>query len=533
MPSTTHKHTTVRQPRIYASSRRPAGRATTIAWRAALPLMALLASSASKPVHADGANYFSLKDVVQSARQLAARPYVDNRNKVPEFLKKLTYDQYRDIRFRADKALWAATNLPFQVQFFHVGAYYQHPVTIHVLDGGTEHDVAFASDMFAYGKNKFPEPVPADAGFAGFRIHYPIKTHKYFDEVAVFLGASYFRAIGRDQVYGLSARGVAVDTALPQGEQFPYFKEFWLVKPTPGARRIRVYALLDGKSLTGAYQFDIEPGKTTSTRVKAVLIPRHKIEKLGLAPLTSMFLYGEGPSRIAKDYRPEVHDSDGLLIASATGEWIWRPLVNPSRLLVSSFSVASPQGFGLLQRDRDFDHYQDLETRSELRPGAWIVPQGDWGAGRVELVEIPSDAEKHDNVVAYWVPEIQPSPEKPLRISYEVQWISHDPSPADSARALSTRVSAGNIKGTKQFVIDFGGRKLDALPAQAPVRGEIQILTGGTMVEQHTVKNAVTGGWRLSFQVKPTGDAPIDVNAYLVSDDQPLTETWSYLNDDR
>lgn len=530
-----------RNDKLFNARRRPrACRFTTARVRGMLPVrirragvafgwvpLALAATTA-------GANErpFGFDDVAQQARVLAAQPYRDRRAVAPAFLRQLDYEHYRQIRFRPDKALWRDAGLPFRVQFFPVGYLYHRPVTVRVVDGSTVSDIPFTPDLFDYGSNRFPKPIPTDLGFAGFRVHYRINNAHDFDEFAVFLGASYFRAVGRDAVYGLSARGVAVDTAVPEGEQFPYFRTFWLVKPARDARRLRVYALLDGKSLTGAYQFDIEPGPTTTMHVTVALFPRAPITKVGLAPLTSMFLYGESASHIAHHVRPEVHDSDGLLIAAGSGEWIWRPLVNPRRLLVSSFTVRNPRGFGLVQRDRNFDHYQDFEKRYALRPNAWVVPEGDWGRGRVELVEIPSGSEHNDNVVAYWVPQAAAQAHQPLRLAYTIHWTDHDPSPPGGGRALATRIIRGKAKGSRTFVVDFGGNKLHALPADAPVHGAISVRSGGLLRAQHATKNPVTGGWRLSFDLERKPGTTLDLTAHLTDGGRTLTETWSYCNDD-
>ena len=341
------------------------------------------------------AGAFGLEDVAKRAKQLAGSAYADPRGGVPQWLLDLNYDHYRDIRFRPERALWRDRSLPFSVQFFHPGFLYDRAESIHVVSrSGTVSPVAFSPDQFDYGRNKFESRVPQDLGYAGFRIHHPIKSTSYHDEVAAFLGASYFRAVGRDQVYGLSARGVAIDTALSSGEEFPWFREFWLVQPAPGAKELTVYALLDSPSASGAYRFVVAPGAQTRVDVELRLFPRRTLDKLGIAPLTSMFLHGESGAGELNDYRPEVHDSDGLLVAARSGEWLWRPLQNPRDLSVASFELVSPRGFGLVQRDRDFDHYQDIEARPDLRPSAWVQPKGEWGKGRVELVEIP-DARRH------------------------------------------------------------------------------------------------------------------------------------------
>ncbi len=344
------------------------------------------------------------EQVQKKAAALAAKPFLKNTPELPPFLLNLDYDQYRDIRFRPDQSLWRQDGLPFQVQYFSRGSIFRDRVLINVVDGGRLLPVEFAPSMFDFGRLPVPMEVPKDLGFAGFRLHYQLNIHQYFDEVIAFLGASYFRAVGRDELYGLSARGLAVDTGLPKGEEFPVFREFWLEKPAKDAKQITVYALLDSPSVTGAYRFVIKPGEATEIAVTSHLYFRSDIQKLGIAPLTSMFFHGKTTQHYVDDFRPEVHDSDGLLIEAGNGEQIWRPLNNPQRLAFSSFRVNQPRGFGLLQRERDFGRYQDLEAKYQRRPSAWITPVGNWGSGNIELVEIPANGEVDDNIVAFWVP---------------------------------------------------------------------------------------------------------------------------------
>ena len=331
-------------------------------------------------------------------------------------MQGLTYDRYRDIRFKPNEAWWRGAKLPFELAFFHQGFYFDQPVRINEVVAGRVREIKFSPDLFDFGANKIDRQKMQGLGFAGFRVHYPVNTPKYKDEVLVFLGASYFRAMGKGQVYGLSARALAVDTALISGEEFPRFVEFWIEQPAANARELTIYGLLDSKRVTGAYRFLLKPGVETVVDVKAQIFLRENVSKLGLAPLTSMFTFGENQRPRTEDYRPEVHDSDGLLIQSGTGEWIWRPLTNPKRLLVTSFALDNPLGFGLMQRDRDFSRYEDLEARYERRPSAWVEPKGKWGAGRVELVQIPSPDETNDNIVAYWVPDATPAYAQALRI---------------------------------------------------------------------------------------------------------------------
>jgi glucans biosynthesis protein len=481
------------------------------------------------PVAAAAAT-FAFEDVTERARQLAAKPFEDPQGKVPSWLLKLNYDQWRDIRFRKDQALWRETG-PFQVQFFHPGLYYDRPVKMNVVDAKGPKPLEFSPNQFDYGKNDFASRVPQKLGYAGFRVHYPIKRRDYPDEVIVFLGASYFRALGKDHVFGLSARGVAIDTAESHGEEFPFFKEFWLVRPARNARDMVIFALLDSPSLAGAYRFLVSPGEETVVKVDCMLFPRQEVRKLGIAPLTSMFFHGENTVRHFDDFRPEVHDSDGVLLHLAGGEWLWRPLDNAPALHVSGLQAENLGGFGLLQRDREFAHYQDLETRSDLRPSVWIEPQGEWNAGRVEVVEIPTDSDSNDNVVAYWVPKRQPKPGEPSAFSYTMHWYSDDSGRPPGGRVLSTRRDGGTVKNAQRFVIDFVGKKLASIPADRVLRGVVTIAGGADaaeLLEQHVVKNDVTGGWRLSFQILPKKREPIELRAFIDQGGETLSETWSY-----
>lgn len=473
---------------------------------------------------------FDLHTVAMQAERLAKESYQEPKAQVPDWLLKISYDQWRQVRLRPEHALWRDDKLPFQVQFFHPGLYYNRIVTVNLVDNKGVHPLTFSPSQFDYGKNDFASKVPQDLGYAGFRIHAPFKTPKYFDEVIVFLGASYFRAVGRDQVFGLSARALAIETAEPSGEEFPFFKEFWIARPAAGAKELTVFALLDSRSVTGAYRFVIQPGEQTTVKVDLLLYARQEVKKVGFAPLTSMFFHGENTFRPYEDFRPEVHDSDGLLLNLETGEWLWRPFDNPRALNVTGFQVARPKGFGLIQRDRDFDHYQDLETRPDLRPTVWQTPRGDWGNGRVELVEIPTKTDTNDNIVAYWVPGKQPKPGELVAFSYMMSWYGDDPARPPAGRVAATRRDRGTVEGAYRFVVDFDGKQLQALPGETVLRGVVTIASGDQSAEvlsQQVVKNPVTSGWRLTFQVRPKQKTPVELRAFLDKGGEALTETWS------
>ncbi len=477
---------------------------------------------------------FGLDIVEARAIKLAQGAYQRPKSPVPRFLLPKgeddpdIYDTYRKIRFRSEKALWADAGLPFQVQMFHPGLHFPHPVELYVVAEGHIEKVSFSTAMFDYADLGFEDKIPAELGFAGFRIHTPFKKPSYYDEATVFLGASYFRAVGSNQYYGLSARGLAIDTALPAGEEFPDFKAFWLVKPKPEYQSITVYALLDSPGIAGAYRFVITPGIETVMDVEARLYPRHRISKLGIAPLTSMYHYAENSTARPADYRPEVHDSDGLIIHTASGEWIWRPLQNNRNLLINVFSLNNPRGFGLLQRDRNFDHYQDLESRYDRRPNAWVTPLGEWGEGHVELIQIPTQDEYHDNVVAFWVPKSAPESGKLIHRSYRLRWFLHDPLIPGGGHVVATRTAAGTAPNARKFVLDFAGGELESLTADSGVEAIIDVGENGRLLEHQLMKNDVTQGWRLVFQVRMDKDRPLELRVSLKQDQNFLTETWTY-----
>lgn len=485
-----------------------------------------LALAAAVPARAA----FNLDDVAERARQLAAQPYKDPKGGVPDWLLHINYDQWRDIRYRAEDAVWKKEKLPFQVQFFHPGLFYDRVVKMNVVEGDKTRPVEFSPSQFDYGKNDFASRVPQKLGYAGFRIHAPIKKADYYDEVIVFLGATYFRAVGKDEVFGLSARGLAIDTAEPRGEEFPWFRQFWIVQPKPKDTSLTVYALLDSQRVTGAYRFVVTPGDQTKVDVDLRLFFRDAVTKLGIAAATSMFYHGENSRRWFDDFRPEVHDSDGVLLRAADGEWIWRPVNNGKSLHVSSFNFTNPRGLGVLQRDRDFDHYQDLETVAERRPSLWAEPKGDWGDGQVEIIEIPTTNDTNDNVVAFWSPK-RPDPKAPASFAYTLYWYGDDTTRPPAGRVVATRIDGGSAEGNMRFVIDFAGKKLAAIPADQVVRGVVTVQEGpdaAEIVGQHVVKNPHADGWRLTFQIKPKKREPIELRAFLDQGNETLTETWSY-----
>ncbi|MEQ1719032.1 MAG: glucan biosynthesis protein, partial [Hyphomicrobium sp.] len=334
---------------------------------------------------------FSAEIVKDMAAKLAKGDFTKATVELPEPFNKLSYDQYRDIRFKSDQAIWRGDKLDAEVQLFPMGWLYDTPVEIWLIEDGEARAMTADGRLFALGPLIGKGPEQAPFGFSGFRIHGPVNRADYYDEFVVFQGASYLRAVGRGENYGASARGLAINTARPGGEEFPYFRSFWIEKPKSGTPGITVHALLDSPSLTGAYRFVIQSGEATTMDVEATLFPRKAIPHVGIAPLTSMYLHGAANQRRSGDFRPSVHDSNGLAVFNGSGERLWRPLTNPKTLQVSAFMDKDPKGFGLAQRDRTFHAFEDLEAHYERRPTVWVEPKGGWGEGVIELIEIPVD----------------------------------------------------------------------------------------------------------------------------------------------
>lgn len=479
------------------------------------------------------AQAFDLEDVARQAEQRAKKPHAPPASNVPDFLASLDYAHYREIRFLPEHALWRKDGLPFQLQFFHPGHHYTHPVNIHLIEQGKARRLDFPQDAFDYGSLPFKGRVPRDLGFAGFRVHAALNAPGSMDETAVFLGGTYFRALGQGQHYGLSARGLSIDTAEARGEEFPAFTDFWIEKPAAGSKSLTVLALMDSPSLAGAYRFVIEPGRETVMQVEARLYARAAVGKLGLAPLTSMFLHGEATGNTFGDYRPEEHDSDGLLVQSTNGEWLWRPLENAPQIRINRFGADHVRGFGLMQRDRSFDHYQDLEWRYEDRPSLWIEPAGDWGAGGVELVRLPSDNSTLDNVVAYWVPAQPLQAGQSKRFGYRMRWLKDDNALFAGARVIATRLSTSNTerlpenRGVVRYLVDFAGGALERLRKPGEVEAVSSLQGAGRIRMQRLEPNPHTGGWRLTLFVEPPAEGTAELRAFLKRGEEVLSETWS------
>ena len=489
----------------------------------------------------------NLDYVAQRALERAKAPFHSPRADLPPVLRQdnLDYDKYREIRFRRDRALWAADKLPFHVEFFHPGYLYQEPVHVHEFTLTHTQPIRFVQDFFDYGKLNIAAQIPAKTGYAGFRVLHELNQPGQMDELGAFLGASYFRLLGKNLRYGESARGLALDSGEgDRPEEFPIFTDWWLGKPSNGDTELRLYAILDSVSCVGAYEFFIRPGDTTTASIKTVLYfretnnvlavdkNRKPIKTIGLAPLTSMFWFGKDTERKFDDYRTEVHDSDGLLVHMGNGEIFWRPLDNPPATRHQVFSAPNIKGFGLLQRERNFAAYQDMFNLYHQVPSVWVEPLGNWGDGDLHLVELSTGYEGLDNIVAFWDPKNKPAPLTPFKIGYTLHWEGGEADVKRSEnRVVSTRIGPdGQFPGARQFVIDFDGPGLDAIPeSQAPM-AVANCSAGAAIVDNRVVRNPFLGTWRVILKLLPKAGSKeaIDLRCTLQQGTNVVGETWTY-----
>jgi glucans biosynthesis protein len=480
---------------------------------------------------------FSYEALKKRARDLAAMAYIPPSRPSPEVLEQIDYDAHGKIKFKTDLALWANGPSEFPVTFFHLGRYFQKPVRMHVTDKGQTREIIYDNAYFEMPEDSPAHKLPDNSGFAGFRFQEARngKLDWRKNDWVAFLGASYFRAIGELYQYGLSARGLAVDVAVfGKNEEFPDFTHVYFETPEPGSDTVTVYALLDGPSVSGAYRFVMQRAKAVIMDIECAVFLRQEVSRLGVAPLTSMYWYSEKSKNTAIDWRPEIHDSDGLAMWTGTGERIWRPLNNPPRIMTSSFSDANPKGFGLLQRDRNFDHYLD-GVYYDRRPSLWIEPQGGWNNGSIQLVEIPTDDEIHDNIVVMWVPAEPALAGKSFEFKYRMYWAAGEPYPTPLARVVATRFGNGGQagtarpKGVRKFLVEFMGEPLTRLPKGVIPQPVLTASRGSfANILTEAVPDDVPGHWRTQFDLNAPGSEPVELRCYLRQGDEVLSETWLY-----
>src|SRR5579872_833652 len=475
-------------------------------------------------------DYARLKGLAHS---MAETPYKAPPDQLPKSIAQLDWDHWQAIRYRDEHAVWGSDGLRFKVQFAHLGFRSNKPVRMYLVQDGHAQEIAFDPAMYDYSKSGLsPNQLPPNLGFAGFRLYFHTD---WIRDVAAFQGASYFRAVDGQMQYGMSQRGLAIDCGMPAPEEFPDFIAYYLERPAPDSSRITLYGLLDSPSVAGAYRFIIDIADTTVMDIDAALYPRKPIDRLGIAPGTSMFFCGKNDRHASEDWRPEIHDSDGLQMWAGSGEWIWRPLVNPNTVRVNAYSDEAPRGFGLMQRERNFEHYEDDGVFYERRPDVWVEPKSNWGKGSVTLVEIPTRDETMDNIVAFWNPAAKPQKGQELLHGYRLYWCRENPFTPKLATTQATRAGIGGIVGQKRthfswrFVVDFAGGDLALLgegsrvvPVITASRGRVEIASARPLTPVNQ--------WRVMFDLALTDDSvePINLRLFLSADGQGPSETWLY-----
>jgi glucans biosynthesis protein len=472
---------------------------------------------------------FSFEWLTDLARTLASQAYSAPQAPSPSFVQTIDFDASQHIRFRKSCALWEHDELP--VRFFHLNKYVGQPVRIARLENGIAREVIYTKQCFQYDDRSLREADPPDLGFSGFRV---MDGPGVETDWLAFQGASYFRSSGSRGQYGSSARGIAVNTATEMPEEFPRFSRFWIEQGDRVDHSVIIHALLEGSSVTGAYRFVCRRDKAVVMDVEARLFPRGHIDRLGLAPLTGMYWYGENTTGRRPDWRPEIHDCDGLAIWTGSGERIWRPLIDPPRVLTNSFLDNNPKGFGLLQRDHDFNDYQDDGAFYDRRPSVWVEPLEPWGEGAVQLVQIPTNGETDDNIVAYWTPKEPVSAGKALSLRYRLHWSDDEPYPPTLARVVATRIGRGGIPGAEaiapnrwKFVVDYEGGPLSTLARRYDVQPMVTA-SHGTVDHRYAIQVVGTHRWRSFFDLALDRADPVELRCYLRLNGQTLSETWSY-----
>jgi glucans biosynthesis protein len=485
---------------------------------------------------------FSYDSFRDQARAMAHGPYIGPPRPAPEVVQKINYEEWGKIKFRDDHALFADGPGRYPLTFFHLGVFFQKAIEIHVVDAGQSRKVVYDQSYFDMPADSPARKLPEGAGFAGFRIQEArdglLDWHK--NDWVAFLGAAYFRSIGELRQYGMSSRGIALDVAVAdRPEEFPDFTKFY-VEANEANDGVLIYALMEGPSIVGAYKFDMKRGKGVVMDIDAALFMRNPVSRFGIAPLTSMYWYSETKKETAIDWRPEVHDSDGLAMWSGNGERLWRPLNNPPRIMISAFGDNNPRGFGLLQRDRVFDHYLD-GVNYDRRPSLWVEPLGNipgegWGKGSIQLCEIPTDDEIHDNIVAMWVPEKPIAAGSEVSLRYRLHWLADEPYPSALGRCVATRLSNGGQpglprpKGVRKFMVEFLGGPLSKLPYGVKPEPIISASRGTILAYEvvEAVPDDVPGHWRVQFDLAVDGTDPVEMRCFFKSGAETLTETWLF-----
>jgi glucans biosynthesis protein len=495
-------------------------------------MIASAESPAPQPLRLQYTDVHDFHDLCQLAETFSENPFSSTPT-LPEPLASWQYDDYIKVQFKSDHATWFNQGLPFWLETFHRGFVQIDLVDVYTLTPANDGDaicqqIHFSKDNFRYAPPLDEVSIPS-AGHAGLKIVGRFPGRSDAEEMLSFLGSSYFRARSADCVYGASARGLAVNIAMNQDEEFPAFRAFWICTPGRDDNQLTVLAHLDSPSVSGAYKFRLSPGSSTSRiHVDAKLYFRAVPGKVAIAPLTSMWIWGDGLKGPPKDARPAVHDSDGLLVRSGENAWSWRAFARQDYPSVTTTEIEKLHGFGLIQRNRAFYHYDDHNARYDKRPSVWVTPDTPWTNGKIELLELPGAHEGIDNLAAYWLPGDSPESGKPLVLGYTVEFLAGDP-PAHNLLARATNLDVDRSQNSDSIGIEirFAGPTLRVLPESAPPQVQYSAIRG--KITRSKAKRTDTGDWVVTAGVTPTESDAVELNVQLFSGDEPVSEKFRYL----
>jgi glucans biosynthesis protein len=472
---------------------------------------------------------FDHANVIQMARDLSKQPYKAPSSPLPEVFASLNYDGYVGIKNKPNSGVWAGSHLGFALEPLHRGFIFSTPMQINLVENGAVHTLAYDPSAFDFGRLT-PPANPQDIGFSGFRV---LQEHDNggFTEVAIFQGANFFRALARGQNFGTFARGLSIRTADPRGEEFPLFRAVWIERPMLADNTLIIHALLDSDSVAGAYRFTMRPGDATIIDTECTLFPRVALDRFGLATMTAASLFGPIDRRRADDIRPAVAELTGLQMLTGAGEWVWRPVSNRETLQISAFVDENPSGFGFLQRDRDFDHFQDDDQHWEMRPSLWIEPLGDWGKGSVTLVEIPSTSEVNQNVIAYWQPNAPLTAGSETSFAYRQFWCWSPPSSPALASVVDSRGGRAPGGGTnsrrRRFLVEFSGNMFAGTQHASDITPVLNT-SAGSMLGIRTFLSRDRKSFRVLFDMDPGSEPLVELRLLLQAQGNPISETWLY-----
>jgi periplasmic glucans biosynthesis protein len=459
--------------------------------------------------------------IVEAARLLARRPFTPSQNALPDPFSNMNYETYLGIRHNPDRMVWKDENRPFQIEPLHRGFVYTAPVGISLVEEGTVKRVVYDTGRFTYGRLAPAANLP-DLGFSGFRLMTGGENSR---EIAIFQGGTFFRAIARGQTMGVMARALALRTGDARGEEFPVFRAFWIERPGHD-HMIVIHAVADSESATAAFRFTIRAGDITIMDTEATVFARTALDHIGFAPMQGTFLFAPNKRRGVDDLRPAVHEASGMQMLTGRGEWLWRPFNNPEQLQISSFIDENPRGFGLVQRERDFAQFQDEDQAFERRPTLWVEPIGDWGPGAVQLLEIPSDNEVNDNMIAYWRPRTPLAANSETSFAYRQFWCWSPPERPALAQASGFRVGRGSSGRRRRMMVEFAGEAF-AAEQTADLRLSLSA-TPGQIINPRLTFQPHRKTARVSFELDPGSDTTSEMRLTIENGERPLTETWLY-----